>query len=113
MHYKMRLTLTIYSSIAVPPSIVERPTDIIIAAGQTAQIPCLAHGAPPPVITWIKDNVRITEANRFSVSSSGSLTIRDIGKADEGRYECAARNSIGVASTQMTLTVQGEGSRLR
>ncbi|KAJ7333691.1 hypothetical protein OS493_015773 [Desmophyllum pertusum] len=90
----------------VPPSIVESPTDIIVSAGQTVQIRCSAYGAPEPIITWIKNNVHITEANRYSVSKSGTLRIRDVGKADEGRYECAARNSIGAASAQMTLTVQ-------
>jgi len=90
----------------VPPSIVESPTDIIVSAGQTVQIRCSAYGAPKPIITWIKNNVHITEANRYSFSPSGTLSIRDVGKADEGRYECAARNSIGAASAQMTLTVQ-------
>ena len=92
----------------VPPSIVESPTDIIVTAGRTVEIRCSAYGAPKPIITWIKNNVHITEANRYSVSKSGTLSIRDVGKTDEGRYECAARNSIGAASAQMTLTVQSK-----
>lgn len=96
------------SSKTVPPSIVESPTDVIVSAGQTVEIRCSAYGAPKPIITWIKNNVHITDANRYSVSSSGALTIRDVGKNDEGRYECAARNSIGAASAQMTLTVQSK-----
>ena len=87
---------------------MESPTDIIVFAGQTVEIRCSAYGAPQPIITWIKNNVHLIEANRYSVSSSGTLKIRDIGKADEGRYECAARNSIGSASAQMTLTVQSK-----
>ena len=87
---------------------MESPTDIIVSAGQTVQIRCSAYGAPKPIITWIKNNVHITEANRYSFSPSGTLSIRDVGKADEGRYECAARNSIGAASAQMTLTVQSK-----
>ncbi|XP_015767382.1 PREDICTED: peroxidasin homolog [Acropora digitifera] len=90
----------------VPPSIVESPTDILVAAGQTVEIRCSAYGAPKPIVTWIKNNVHITQGNRYTVSSSGTLSIQDVGKADEGRYECAARNSIGAASAQMTLTVQ-------
>lgn len=87
---------------------MESPTDIIVIAGQTVEIRCSAYGAPKPIITWIKNNVHITEANRYSVSKSGTLRIQDVGKADEGRYECAARNSIGAASAQMTLTVQSK-----
>ena len=90
---------------------MESPTDIIVSAGQTVQIRCSAYGAPKPIITWIKNNVHITEANRYSFSPSGTLSIRDVGKADEGRYECAARNSIGAASAQMTLTVQSKFHR--
>ena len=97
-----------HPSSTVPPSIVESPTDIIVTAGQRVEIRCSAYGAPKPIITWIKNNVHITEANRYSVSSSGTLTIEEVGKTDEGRYECAARNSIGAASAQMTLTVQGK-----
>ena len=87
---------------------MESPTDIIVTAGRTVEIRCSAYGAPKPIITWIKNNVHITEANRYSVSKSGTLSIRDVGKTDEGRYECAARNSIGAASAQMTLTVQSK-----
>ena len=87
---------------------MESPTDIIVTAGRTVEIRCSAYGAPRPIITWIKNNVHITEANRYSVSKSGTLSIRDVGKTDEGRYECAARNSIGAASAQMTLTVQSK-----
>lgn len=96
----------LFSFLTVPPSIVESPTDILVAAGQTVEIRCSAYGAPKPIVTWIKNNVHITQGNRYSVSSSGTLSIQDVGKADEGRYECAARNSIGAASAQMTLTVQ-------
>ena len=96
----------------VPPSIIEASKNIHTSAGQKVQIRCSAYGAPRPIITWIKNNVHITQANRYSVSSSGTLTIQDVGKADEGRYECVARNSIGAASAQMTLSVQSKVKKL-
>ena len=102
----------LFSFLTVPPSIVESPTDILVAAGQTVEIRCSAYGAPKPIVTWIKNNVHITQGNRYTVSSSGTLSIQDVGKADEGRYECAARNSIAAASAQMTLTVQSNESAL-
>ncbi|XP_048582220.1 peroxidasin [Nematostella vectensis] len=91
----------------VPPSITDKPRDQNVRAGQTVNIFCVAVGAPDPVITWIKDNVQVTEGNRFSIADDGTLTIREANKGDEGRYQCAARNSVGVAMSDMILFVQG------
>jgi peroxidase len=93
--------------ILVPPSITQKPLDQRVAAGQAVKISCNATGAPNPVISWIKDDVHITEGNRYSTNQQGVLTVRDVSKSDEGRYECAARNSIGVATARMILFVEG------
>lgn len=78
-------------------------------AGNTIFFRCEASGAPKPVISWIKDGVQVSKGNRFSVNSNtGELEIKDIGKEDEGRWECAARNSIGFASEVFELRVIGE-----
>ena len=61
-----------------------------------------------PMISWVKDDVHIAEGNRHSTNQHGVLTIRDVTKADEGRYECTARNSIGVATALMVLYVEGK-----
>ncbi|XP_043926194.1 peroxidasin homolog isoform X2 [Protopterus annectens] len=89
----------------VTPVFSNTPSDMTVEVGRSVQIPCSSHGEPQPVITWSKDGVQITESGKFHVSPEGFLTIRDIGPADEGRYECVARNTIGFSSASMVLTV--------
>lgn len=52
----------------------------------------------------------MTESGKFHISPEGFLTIRDVGTADAGRYECVARNTIGQASVSMVLSVNGEAA---
>lgn len=57
---------------------------------------------------FLQDGVQVTESGKFHVSPEGFLTIRDVGTADEGRYECVARNTIGYSSVSMVLSVNGK-----
>ncbi|XP_039204000.1 peroxidasin homolog isoform X1 [Crotalus tigris] len=89
----------------VTPVFANVPSDMTVEVGTNVQIPCSSQGEPEPVITWNKDGVQVTESGKFHVSSEGFLTIRDVGPADQGRYECVARNTIGYSSVSMVLTV--------
>ncbi|XP_071494887.1 peroxidasin homolog [Diadema antillarum] len=89
----------------VPPVFTQSPSDLTVVSGAMIRLPCSASGDPTPVITWTKDGIQITESAKFSISEAGHLAIHDVGLDDEGRYECAARNTIGYASTAMELTV--------
>ncbi|XP_058033746.1 peroxidasin homolog isoform X1 [Ahaetulla prasina] len=89
----------------VTPVFANVPSDMTVEVGTNVQVPCSSHGEPEPVITWNKDGVQVTESGKFHVSSEGFLTIRDVGPADQGRYECVARNTIGYSSVSMVLTV--------
>ncbi|XP_067878217.1 peroxidasin homolog isoform X1 [Heterodontus francisci] len=81
------------------------PADLTVAAGTDVQIPCRSQGEPEPVVTWSKDGIQITESGKFHVSPEGFLSIHDVGPADQGRYECVARNSIDHSAASMVLTV--------
>ncbi|XP_070589034.1 peroxidasin homolog isoform X2 [Erythrolamprus reginae] len=89
----------------VTPVFANVPSDMTVEVGTNVQVPCSSQGEPEPVITWNKDGVQVTESGKFHVSSEGFLTIRDVGPADQGRYECVARNTIGYSSVSMVLTV--------
>ncbi|XP_015262527.1 PREDICTED: peroxidasin homolog [Gekko japonicus] len=89
----------------VTPVFANVPNDMTVEVGTNVQIPCSSQGEPEPVITWNKDGVQVTESGKFHVSAEGFLTIRDVGPADEGRYECVARNTIGYSSVSMVLSV--------
>uniref|UniRef100_A0ACB8GDL9 Uncharacterized protein n=1 Tax=Sphaerodactylus townsendi TaxID=933632 RepID=A0ACB8GDL9_9SAUR len=89
----------------VTPVFANVPSDMTVEVGTNVQIPCSSQGEPEPVITWNKDGVQVTESGKFHVSPEGFLTIHDVGPADEGRYECVARNTIGYSSVSMVLSV--------
>ncbi|XP_038056702.1 peroxidasin homolog isoform X2 [Patiria miniata] len=89
----------------VPPVFTQSPSDLQVVIRATIRLPCSASGDPTPVITWSKDGIQIPESNKYTISSEGHLVIHNISPDDEGRFECAARNSIGYAATSMLLTV--------
>ncbi|XP_060709112.1 peroxidasin homolog [Hemiscyllium ocellatum] len=85
--------------------ITNTPADLTVAAGSDVQIPCGSRGDPEPTVTWSKDGIQITESGKFHISPEGFLFIHDVGPADQGRYECIARNSIDHSAASMVLTV--------
>ncbi|XP_018121404.1 peroxidasin isoform X2 [Xenopus laevis] len=89
----------------VTPVFATVPNDMTVEVGTDVQIPCSSQGDPLPVITWNKDGIQVTESGKFHISPHGFLAIRDVGLADQGRYECIARNPIGYSSVSMVLSV--------
>lgn len=54
-----------------------------------------------------QEGIQITESGKFHISQDGTLSIQDLGVADQGRYECIARNPFGFTSSAMQLTITG------
>uniref|UniRef100_W5MFK7 Peroxidasin like n=1 Tax=Lepisosteus oculatus TaxID=7918 RepID=W5MFK7_LEPOC len=100
---RLPVQLTVLAKVL--PVFIHVPQDASTEVGQDVQISCSALGEPTPMITWTKDGVQITDSGKFHVSSEGLLTIRDVGQADRGRYECVARNAIGQSTSSMVLSV--------
>ncbi|XP_073187315.1 probable oxidoreductase PXDNL isoform X5 [Lepidochelys kempii] len=100
-----RMTVQLNVQPQALPVFSQLPQDTSAEVGKNVEIPCSAHGEPQPTISWSKTGVQITESGKFHVNSDGTLTIRDLGQADQGRYECVARSSFGLATTSMVLTV--------
>lgn len=57
-----------------------------------------------------QEGIQITESGKFHISQDGTLSIQDLGVADQGRYECIARNPFGFTSSAMQLTITGRVS---
>nr|XP_020665436.1 peroxidasin homolog [Pogona vitticeps] len=89
----------------VIPVFLRPPQDTVAKTGQDIEMPCAAQGDPPPTITWSKEGIQITESGKFHISPEGTLSVRDLGMADQGKYECVARNTFGFTSSTMQLTV--------
>lgn len=43
------------------PSLLQNLTSQEVNSSSTLTLECLAHGVPPPLITWYKDKIPITE----------------------------------------------------
>ncbi len=85
----------------------------------SAHIPCggEARGNPPPTFQWMygsmEENVgrglsQLSFPDRFSVDrDSGELMLSVAWHTDSGVYQCTASNSIGNASTFISVLVLG------
>lgn len=93
--------IDVYTSGTAPagyPRIVENPMIKAVENGRNTSMICSASGTPEPTISWLKDRVPVdlTDA-RLRILPTGSLRITGSLETDEGRYECIAANSLGVA----------------
>lgn len=83
---------------------------VLTHMGKTTVLNCSADGHPRPEITWILPNgTRLTaETERGSqhhLSNDGTFIIYNPGKADAGKYRCAAKNSMGYIEKLIILEV--------
>ena len=98
-------------TLSVAPEIFKNPKDTTKKQGHEVIFSCSAMGNPQPIFHWTKDGIRmnVKDNPRFNVSStsvSHSLTIKDVGQSDVGKYRCVAENSVDSSvSSAATLTV--------
>jgi hypothetical protein len=83
---------------------------MVVNVGDQVSLTCVTQGDPTPVITWVKDDIRVTNGNRFVLQPSGELSIAEIGKNDEGNYQCVARNELGSAVKTVRVVVRGNAN---
>ena len=79
--------------------------------GEAFELACVVDGTPVPVVQWFKDNVAVDDVPHFVTScDDGVCTLRmhKITLEDQGLYTCRASNTLGVAETSVSVSVQGE-----
>ncbi|XP_028815882.1 matrix-remodeling-associated protein 5 isoform X2 [Denticeps clupeoides] len=78
-------------------------------AYQAIVLDCRAEEIPEAHFTWTTSHGLTLPApysdGRFQVHKNGSLEIRGIRKADEGQFECVAKNNFGQAELTVYLEV--------
>ncbi|XP_066527565.1 leucine-rich repeats and immunoglobulin-like domains protein 1 [Hoplias malabaricus] len=96
-------------SVSVLPSFVKTPQDITIRAGTRARLECAAKGHPPPQVAWQKDggtDFPAARERRMQVMPDDDVFfIMDVKPEDMGVYSCTAKNTAGMISANVTLTV--------
>ncbi|GBM75395.1 Down syndrome cell adhesion molecule [Araneus ventricosus] len=87
-------------TVMVPPQWIIAPKDVSSFSGEYLVINCRASGKPTPIISWMKSEGRGTEgfaavsdSETLRLATNGSLIIEQVGKSDEGLYQCMATNS--------------------
>ncbi|XP_055843277.1 peroxidasin [Episyrphus balteatus] len=101
---KSKATISVESDHS-PPRILFAPYDLEAFSGTTIELPC--KGDDDSVqIKWQKDGRLITENERFQISLSGSLYVKNATLADTGRYECSIKNEHGRATASGFVTIK-------
>ena len=86
----------------VPPRFTIVPRDAEAPSGSSPMFSCQASGDPVPIIRWSKTGSSKSPTQQLK---NGSLLIRNIQKANEGRYSCLASNSLKIIKREFTITV--------
>ena len=93
------------------PEIIARPTNQFVQAGQTIEIAAIFRGTPTPEVRFYKNNRRIYNDGRFTISvgpQTGMAILKIIlaTKEDSGIYQIRAENSVGLAETSCSIIVE-------
>uniref|UniRef100_A0A667YEH3 Ig-like domain-containing protein n=1 Tax=Myripristis murdjan TaxID=586833 RepID=A0A667YEH3_9TELE len=71
------------------------------SVSQSLWLPCTGQGNPQPTIHWVLYDGAVVKSNRpvfdsrVSVYENGTLHLKDVTSADNGKYECIATSSTG------------------
>lgn len=76
------------------------------ARGGEVMIECRPRSAPKPSIMWSKGTEILSNSSRMTITPDGTLSIRNITRADEGKYTCFAENFLGKANSTGTVSVR-------
>ncbi|XP_029177585.1 lachesin isoform X2 [Nylanderia fulva] len=72
---------------------------------------CHVEAYPPPAITWVKDDVQLSNNQHYSIShfatadeyTDTTIRVITIEKRQYGEYTCRAANKLGSAETKVEL----------
>ncbi|KFM73649.1 Peroxidasin, partial [Stegodyphus mimosarum] len=87
-------------------SFTEQPTDSTVPVGSTIILPCSAAGDSQPVIYWTQNGIALPQIFRYYVSSTGSLTIKNVQKSDAGVYQCIATTNESSIAVSARIVVE-------
>lgn len=90
------------------PHFVERLKELEAKEHDDLRLECKVVGKPEPQISWLKDGVPVhIDQNRIISQTSADgkqiLILKDVTKADAGRFSCVATNKAGEDKTDANL----------
>ena len=96
----------LFSVLSVPPEVTIEPSKQDFQNGRKVSFVCVATGYPAPSYYWLQDGELLIPNDRIKIKGS-KLTIRHLGRGDEGYYQCLARNPAGESVAVARLTYIG------
>nr|XP_046245865.1 roundabout homolog 2 isoform X2 [Scatophagus argus] len=74
----------------------QAPSDVVVAAGEPAVLECVPpRGHPEPIVSWKRNNVRVSTKDERIAMRGGKLMISHARKSDAGMYVCVGSNMVG------------------
>ena len=90
-----------------PPVVTSQPSQVVVAAGQTAVFNAGASGSPTPTVQWQVSTDGGTTFNDLAGATSDALVFTTVASQDGNQYQAVFTNSVGSATTDpATLTVE-------
>nr|XP_057907999.1 striated muscle preferentially expressed protein kinase isoform X2 [Doryrhamphus excisus] len=93
-----------------PPYFQAAPCDQLVTEGQDVVISVNVAGQPKPTVHWLKDNVSVKTAGRFSMQEteggSTEMKITSAKRSDAGLYVCKVVNQYGVKQEECRVEVK-------
>uniref|UniRef100_A0A8C2IVE7 Ig-like domain-containing protein n=1 Tax=Cyprinus carpio TaxID=7962 RepID=A0A8C2IVE7_CYPCA len=83
--------------------------------GQSAQMKCDATSVLPPTIIWISPRNEIIPSSsvKYQILNDGTLIIKKLTLADQGKYACVAWNPAGDNIKNVNLLVEVKGPQIK
>ncbi|XP_037881152.1 peroxidasin isoform X2 [Glossina fuscipes] len=102
-------TVTVEGMLGIPRISIE-PFNLEAFIGTTIELPCKAAEPSGIKLTWRKDgrliDPIILSSEKYEISGTGSLFVKNVTIFDGGRYECSLKNEFGRATASALITIR-------
>uniref|UniRef100_A0A7N4PFA3 non-specific serine/threonine protein kinase n=1 Tax=Sarcophilus harrisii TaxID=9305 RepID=A0A7N4PFA3_SARHA len=93
------------------PSFRDTFRDVVVEAGGSLHLECVAVSKTDMRTCWLKDGVELTDGRHYHIDSYGdgtcSLLVTGLEARDAGRYTCQVTNKFGRISHSAQVSVTG------